>query len=167
VYKINKNIVLIGMAGCGKTTIGKALSQKLGIGFVNVDDYIEEKIGKTITEIFEQNGEDYFRGIEKEVTYEASRDIGKVISTGGGVIKNYCNIENLKENGIIIFIDRSVENIIKDVDISTRPLMKDGIQRVRILFNERHELYNKYCDFRIVNDGKVEDAISKIVEIIG
>lgn len=164
-YTSYKNIVLIGMPGCGKTTIGEELAKKLEIKFVDVDKFIEEKNHKTIPQLFEQ-GEECFRKLESEAIRELSREKGLVLSTGGGVIKNSINIDMLKTNGIIIFIDRPVEKIAGDVSIAERPLLKQGVNKLYELFSERYELYRKYCDFRIVNDGEIGEALEKILEVI-
>ncbi|WPC44464.1 shikimate kinase [Clostridium sp. JS66] len=161
---MSKNIVLIGMPGSGKTTIGKILYEKLRTDFIDMDDYIEDREGKTIPDIF-KNGEEYFRKLEKEAVCEVSRKKSAIISTGGGVIKNLSNIENLKKNGIVIFIDRPVENIAKDINVLSRPLLKDGVGKLYELLDERYELYKKYSDFQIENNGKIEDVIEKILEL--
>ncbi len=99
----NKNIVLIGMPGCGKTTIGRSISSKLNKKFIDVDEYIECKYNKSIPQIFKENGEEYFRNIELKSVEEISNKEDSIISTGGGVIKNEQNIINLKQNGIVSF----------------------------------------------------------------
>ena len=88
---MDKSITLIGMPGCGKTTIGKLLSKKLNYQFIDIDSYIEEKQGKTIDEIF-KNGEEYFRNIETEACRELGEIKNSIISSGGGVVKRYINI---------------------------------------------------------------------------
>ena len=105
-----KNIVLIGMPGCGKSTIGEILAEKLEMFFLDIDTYIEESTNHTITEIF-KNGEPAFRDIEAKVVIELSKKSPAVISTGGGVIKRYENIINLKRNGLIIYINRPIKDI--------------------------------------------------------
>jgi len=162
---MNKNIVLIGMPGCGKTTIGKVLSRKLKMEFFDVDKYIEKKTSKTIPEIFE-NGEAYFRDIEEACVKEVSEGYNKIISTGGGVVLRENNILNLKRNGIIIFINRPLERIIGDVDTATRPLLKDGVERIKKLYETRIDLYTNYCDFNIKNDKSLSQVIDNIVNVI-
>lgn len=160
-----KNIVLIGMPGCGKTTIGKILSQELGMEYCGIDEYIEARRSKTITEIF-KDGEESFRQIEREAVLEVSKGKNTVIATGGGVIKSFENIENLRKNGIIIFLNRPVENIMMDVDIITRPLLKDGPDKLYTLFKERYSLYKEYSHYEVMNVGDIHQVVEDIVEIV-
>lgn len=155
---MKSNVVIIGMPGCGKTTIGKLLSQRLKLKFCDADAYIEEKEGKSIKEIFE-GGEEAFREIEAKRILEISKIENAVISTGGGVIKREENIEALREKGIIVFINRPLTDIMKDVDTASRPLLKEGKERLIRLYAERFELYNKYCDFEFLNNLALEDII--------
>lgn len=160
---MGKNIVLIGMPGSGKTTIGKTLHRKLGLKFVDVDEYIEEESGKSIPELFSVS-ESHFRDVESDAIRKLSMDSVTVIATGGGVVKNYLNIKELKKNGVVIFIDRPIEDIAGDVEISKRPLLKEGVERLYELYDERYELYKKYSDFHVVNDSKIDDVVEKIIE---
>ena len=159
-----KNIVLIGMPGCGKTTLGKILNKELSMEFYDMDNYIEIKTDKKISELFEK-GENYFRDIESLACEELSKNKNVIISTGGGVIKRKENIDFLKENGIVIFIDRSVDDIIGDVDISKRPLLKEGKEKVLKLYEERYLLYKNYADEIVVNNKNIEDTKNKIIDI--
>lgn len=158
-----KNIVLIGMPGCGKTTIGKLLSSKLDKKFIDLDDYVENKNGSSILEIFKK-GEEHFRKLESEAVEEVSLESDVVVSTGGGVIKNKRNIENLKKNGIIIFIDRPLENIISDVDVSGRPLLKKGINEIKKIYDERYSFYKMYCDILVYNIFSLEIMVDDIAK---
>ncbi|CAH2213835.1 shikimate kinase [Tepidibacter aestuarii] len=163
--KINKNVVLIGMPGCGKTTIGNILAQRLSMEFIDIDKYIEEKEERSITDIFNY-GEDYFRKIESKAVEEVSSKFSMVISTGGGVVKLYSNIERLNKNGIIIFVNRPIEDIISNVDISSRPLLKDGKYKIYNLFKQRYYLYKKYCDYEIINDTELNEVVGRIIKCV-
>lgn len=163
---MNKDIILlIGMPGCGKSTIGKELSKKINYDFYDMDEYIEKISNKTIKELFEIN-EDYFRDYETKACKELSNKKKVVISSGGGVIKREENINFFKEKAIIIFIDRSVENIASDLDIYSRPLLKEGVKKLYNLYTERYNLYNKYCDIKLVNDKTIEKIINEITQFI-
>jgi shikimate kinase len=160
---LNKNIVLTGMMGSGKTTIGKLLSEKLGMNFIDMDEYIEKFSGSTIKDIFKK-GEDYFRTLESKAALKLSITNSTVISTGGGIIKKSSNIELLKKNGIIYFIDRPVDNIAADIEVSKRPLLSDDKDRLFEIFNDRYDQYIRYCDVIIKNDKDIQTAADLIIE---
>ena len=155
---MKNKVVIIGMPGSGKTTIGKILGKELSLKFYDMDEYIQKTTSKSIIELFE-NGEEYFRDIESNVCRELSQKENVLISTGGGVIKRKENIDAFKENALIIFIDRPLEKILKDVDVSKRPLLKEGKERVINLYKERYDLYKKYADEIVVNDKDMSDII--------
>ncbi len=160
-----KNIVLIGMPGSGKTTIGYELSKKLDMNFIDADSYVEENEKSSISDMFEIS-EEYFRRIESKYIEELSKLNSTVIATGGGVIKNENNILTLKNNSIIIYVNRKIDDIMKDIDISKRPLLKNGKDRLKELFKERHHLYQKYCDIEVVNDSGIIDIVNRISTLI-
>jgi len=160
-----RNIVLIGMPGCGKTTIGKLLAERLGKKFIDIDAYIEKLQGCTINEIFKQ-GEEVFRSLETEAVFALEKERSAVITTGGGIVKNPMNMSSLKKNGIIVYIDRSIESIAGDIDTSTRPLLAEGIGRLKGLYAERHELYSEYCDFIVNNDGLITETMESIIGLL-
>lgn len=162
---INKNIVFIGMPGCGKTSIGREVAKRLSSSFYDIDEYIERKTGKLIKEIFLE-GETYFRKLESEAIKDISENCPCVISTGGGSVKLPENMEALQKNSIIIFINRPVDKIIEDIDITTRPLLSDDIKRLYKLYEERYNLYKKYCNIEVINNMELEDIIDKIMELI-
>ncbi|WP_164946860.1 chorismate mutase [Clostridium sp. FP1] len=159
-----KNIVLIGMPGSGKSTIGEILAEKLGMSFLDIDTYIEKSTNLKITEIF-KNGEDLFRDIEAKAVLEVSERVPAVISTGGGVIKRYDNIKSLKKNGIIIYINRPIKNIVGDIEVKTRPLLSKDPSQLYLIFEERGPLYKKYCDYEIMNISNTYDVVNNIIEI--
>ncbi|MFL0168454.1 shikimate kinase [Candidatus Clostridium helianthi] len=162
---MKNNIIIIGMPGSGKTTFGKILAEELNIKFFDMDEYIQEKTGKTTMQLFE-NGEEYFRDIETETCKELMGYNDILISTGGGVIKRKINIDILKNGGTIIFLDRPVDKILEDVDVSYRPLLKDGKEKLLKLYDERIELYNEYAEEKVINDSDISVVIDRIKEII-
>jgi shikimate kinase len=159
-----KNIVLVGMMGCGKTTLGSIVAEKLGMTFIDMDVYIEKTMGTTITEMF-KHGEPYFREIEAKTAKELSAKEGEVISTGGGIVKNPENISNLRENGIIIYLNRPVENIAADVEVESRPLLAKDPSQLFKIHEERDPLYKASCDFEVMNDCDIDTVVNKIIEI--
>lgn len=161
---MKNNIIIIGMPGSGKTTFGKILAEELNIKFFDMDEYIQEKTGKTTMQLFE-NGEEYFRDIETETCKELMGYNDILISTGGGVIKRKINIDILKNGGTIIFLDRPVDKILEDVDVSYRPLLKDGKEKVIRLYEERYALYNEYADKIVINDKNKKTVIEEIKKL--
>ena len=131
----------------------------------DADVYLEEKEGKLIKEIFSEYGEEYFRDLEEKYTKELSDKENIIISTGGGVIKRERNIENLRKNGVIFFIDREVAEIFKE-DHTNRPLLQD-IENIKKLYNERFHLYSKYADYVIKNDDSLDKVIKTITDLWG
>ena len=117
-----KNIILIGMPGCGKSTLGKLLAQQLQRPFYDADSVLEEREGRSIKELFAVS-EECFRDAEtRTVKYLSGLD-GCVIAAGGGVVKRAENIEIFKTSGMIVFLDRLPEKIVQDVDTASRPLI--------------------------------------------
>jgi len=159
-----KSIVLIGMPGCGKSAIGEIIAEKLKMTFIDVDAYIRESTKSTIAELFE-NGEEGFRDIEANAALELSQSAPAVIATGGGVIKRYENILNLKKNGIIIYINRPIQNIAGDIDVVARPLLAKEPSRLYKLLEERDHLYKSYCDYEVMNNSSIDDIVNNIIEI--
>jgi shikimate kinase len=162
---MKNKVVLIGMPGCGKSTIGKLVSEELNLNFVDMDKYIEDMTFKTIPQLFEQ-GEEHFRDFETLACKELSEKSNILISSGGGVVKRKENIEILKKEAYIIFIDRPLEELLNDVDISKRPLLKEGREKLIKLYEERYELYKSCADEIIKNDKDIIDAIDIIKKVI-
>ncbi|MEF9984466.1 MAG: shikimate kinase [Oscillospiraceae bacterium] len=159
-----KNIVLIGMPCCGKTTFAKLLAQITNRNFVDCDEFIEKKYNITITNMCEKFGKDYFRAKETEVIKELSTLENTIISTGGGAVLNKENIKNLKENGIVIFIDRKPNDILKSRNIvENRPFLQDENSLFQ-MYNERLSLYEKYSSYVVQNDN-FDETIEKLIEI--
>jgi len=152
------NIVLIGMPSCGKTTLGKEMAEKWKKEFVDMDDLIVEKIGMSIADYFVVQGEDAFRRVETEVARELARRNGLVISTGGGCVKNKENMDYLKMNGVVFFIDREVKYLVAD---PSRPLSKSP-EVIEKLYEQREPLYQIYSEVRVENNGSLDETKEKL-----
>ncbi|NLK20913.1 MAG: shikimate kinase [Epulopiscium sp.] len=165
------NIVLMGFMGCGKSTIGKLISQKIQSEFVDTDFLIEKKIGISISSFFEKYGENSFRQIEEEIISEIAQGKNQVIATGGGIIKNFNNISNLRANGIIVYLNASPSHIFQNLKgDTTRPLLntKDKLETINALLNERKPLYERYADIIVnVNHQLIQDIVTTILRHIG
>jgi len=158
---LKDKVVLIGMPGCGKSVIGEALSKKLNYDFYDMDIYIEKISGKQIPELF-LKGEGSFRDWESKACRELCQKQRIVIACGGGVIKRDENIVMLQKDSIIIFIDRPIEEIVEDIDVATRPLLKAEPHKIYDLYNERIQLYEKAAHISIKNDDDIERVLNKI-----
>ncbi len=157
-YKDKMNIVLVGMPGCGKTTIGKLLAKRYSKTFSDTDDLIVETENADIPAIFKEKGEAEFRNIEKSVVCEVSKKNSLVIATGGGVILNRDNIDALKGNGRIYFIDRPLDELLPTDD---RPLSSNRADLEK-RYKERYDIYVSCADCVVDGSGSVEDVLERI-----
>lgn len=168
---MEKNIVLVGFMGSGKTSVGKKLSVDLKREFIDMDDFIVEKEGMSINEIFEKKGEAYFRGLEKELCQNFAEAKSKIIATGGGVIKNDTNVENLKKGGTVIYLKSTPKQIAFNLRFdNTRPLLAGDNKEEKIakLMAEREPIYNKCADEIVDVSGlNVDETMDKIKTIMG
>lgn len=160
-FNLRDKVLLIGMPGCGKTTIGKMLSERLNYKFYDMDEYIKNISGKSVKELFEK-GEENFRDVESRACRELSKKRRGVIASGGGVIKREKNIDLFREESIIIFIDRPIENILSDINSDSRPLLSSGKDKLYTLLEERYQLYNKYSHIKIKNNELLTDIVLEI-----
>ncbi|MBI2832336.1 MAG: shikimate kinase [Chloroflexi bacterium] len=159
------NIALIGFMGTGKTAVGKVLAQKLGKEFVELDCLIEQKTGKTIPDIFSQDGEIAFRELEIEVTKEVAKRQNLVIACGGGLVLNKINIDRLKEKGVIVLLTASPSVILKRTlhDGGTRPLLKtpERLTRIRELLAFRKPFYERAADIKVDTSRLSTESVAK------
>ena len=156
-----QNVVLIGMPGSGKTTIGTRLAAQLGRTFLDADTVLEQKAGMNIPEIFRLEGEDGFRQRETAVLAELGKRSGLVIATGGGCVTRPENYPLLHQNGTIFCLTRDLSRL----PISGRPVSQAlGAEE---LYRRRKPLYEKFADAMIDNDRTVEDAVRQILEVLG
>lgn len=154
------NIVLIGMAGCGKSTIGKILSEKLNKEFVDTDEMIEKAESKSIPEIIERFGEDFFRCAENLAINIAGKEKSRIIATGGGVITRPENYMPLNQNGIIVFINRDADKL----DTRGRPLSQ--LYGVKALYEKRMPLYRQFAHVEVDGNGTPEQVAELIIKEI-
>ena len=164
-----KNIVLIGMSGVGKTTIGDALSRALNREFLDIDILIERQTNISIENIFSIHGEVYFRELESNIVKQIYQDKNLIISTGGGIVLVKDNIDRLRENGIIVLLEGTIDYIINNIKKSknNRPLLNgvDIQEKVKSLYNNRKELYLSAGDFIVlVNNKSVDEIVYEIIE---
>ena len=163
ILKSKQNIVLIGMPSCGKSTIGKSISEKVGRPFYDTDCLIEEKTGKHPSVIIEEQGENVFRDIESQVIKEVSAKSGSVIATGGGAILREENRDNLHKNGVLWFVDRPFENLITTDD---RPLSSNR-ELLKKRYDERYPIYTSTADYLLKGEMSIEQATEKIIKDFG
>jgi len=166
------NIVLVGFRCSGKTTLGKALAERLGLKFVDADELVEQKHQMTIKEIFEKKGESVFRLWECDAISEVAKLDGHVIATGGGAVLRYKNIHNLKRSSVVVFLsvapDTAFERIQRDPKTrSRRPSLtpKDPHTEVREQYRLREPIYKSVADIVIdTTELPVGDCIDRILE---
>ena len=158
------NLVLIGMPGSGKSTVGKILSKMLCMPLVDTDALVEQTAGKTIPELFAQEGERAFRDRETAAARQAAELDNTVIATGGGIILRPENMEALAATGLIFFRDRDLEDIVGE-DHMGRPLVGKDPDKLRILYTQRIDLYRKYAQYTISNTKTAEEAAARIAAL--
>ena len=159
VRSLNENIVLIGMPGAGKTTIGKKLSKLLNMDFVDTDALIEKRENRKITDIFSQSGEGYFRDTEAAIVKEVSGLKKTIIATGGGAILRKESVLNLKAYGRLVFLNRKPSALVPTDD---RPLADSDDKMVK-LYQERLPIYESICDISVDGELGIDGEIEEIV----
>ncbi|MDU2197515.1 MAG: shikimate kinase [Peptostreptococcaceae bacterium] len=165
-------IILIGLMGAGKTTIGKELSNKLNLRFIDMDDEIEKQSKMSIVDIFEKYGENRFREIESKLLEKIALEDDIIISTGGGIIKVDDNRKLLKKQDNVVFLNGSIDTLVKNVsnDIYKRPLLKDSTDlyiKIEELLKERYEKYKESSNIIIdINNKNINEVVSQILVYI-
>ena len=162
VTREKENLVLIGMPGCGKSTIGKALAEKTGRKFIDVDQLIVNKIGIAIESIFAEGGEAAFRRLEMEACAGLQQETGAVIACGGGVVTHEENYYALAENGRFIFLNRNIDVL----PVDGRPVSQKT--PLAHLYAQRLPLYRSWCDLEVENNGKsIGEVADEILDACG
>ena len=153
------NVVLIGMPGCGKSTVGRALAARMGRPFVDCDGEIERRAGKPIPEIFARDGEAAFRELEAAVIADVCREKGRVIATGGGAVLRGENVRAMRQNGAVLLLERDIASLSMD----GRPLSR-SLDALREMRQVRGPLYCAAADAAIDNNAAPEDAVARAEE---
>ncbi|HHV38574.1 MAG TPA: shikimate kinase [Tepidimicrobium sp.] len=162
-----KNIVLIGMSGSGKTSVGKFISNILNMEFIDTDQMLITKSGMDISHIFNRYGEDYFRAMERRLIKDISSRTQQVISTGGGIVLSEDNIRLLRKNGMIFFLKGTINTLVKNLKSSGldhRPLLAGDDElavQVGRLYKNRRNLYLDSADIIVSIDNKAIEEIGK------
>lgn len=160
---MNKNIVLVGLSGSGKSTLGNILSSLSGYALVDTDAIIVKLQNRSINNIFEKNGEEFFRTLETQVSKEISTFDKQIISTGGGIVLKEKNLEYLKQNGVVFYLKTSVNTLLKRLEgDNTRPLLKtdDVKKKLENMLEIRGKLYEK-ADVTIETDKLTPEETAK------
>ncbi|MEG1141523.1 MAG: shikimate kinase [Clostridia bacterium] len=162
-------IILVGFMGAGKTSVGKKLSKKLKLEFIDMDEEIEKQNNSSVEAIFEKYGENYFRELESILLKELLHKKDIIISTGGGIIKRNENCKLLKNEKTVIFLDANEKTIIKNIshDLNKRPLLKgeDNLyDKVSSLLSDRYEKYNTISNIKVnVNNKNTDEVVSQLL----
>ena len=144
-----KNIVLIGMMGCGKTTVGRLLARRMGRELADTDALIEQRERRSISDIFAREGEAYFRALELELCRELSGREGLVIACGGGLPTQDEAIAALKGNGLVFWLDRDPGETYDGLDVSGRPLAQGGREAFLARYQQRTPVYRRWADHTV------------------
>ena len=165
---MKKNLLLTGMMGVGKSTVGKKLAEKLKLKFIDIDQIIEKKEKRTIKEIFEDKGEGYFRKIEKKISLEELKKSNAVIALGGGAFMDSSIRKEAKNLSISFWLDLGLESLlIRLKNVKKRPLLnQDRLEEsVNKIYSQRKKIYNK-SNFKIkCNLMNVDQIVDKIVKL--
>lgn len=160
------NVVLIGMMGCGKTTVGGLLAQALGFSFVDTDQYIEEALGRSIPDLFAKEGEAFFRDQELGTAEELALGKRQVIACGGGLPTRADSIASLKYSGTVIFLRRDPGEIYDRVSMKKRPLGQRGREDFLARYARREPVYLEWADHVVDVGATPEETARRILEVL-
>jgi len=160
IHKKTQNIALIGMPGCGKTTVGRTLAEAMGRPFTDIDELIETTAGKSIPTIFAEDGEETFRRLETGILADESKKNGQVIATGGGIVTRQENLDLLRQNSLIVYLKCDINELATE----GRPITQSvGIEA---LATQRTPLYEAWSDCIIEVEAELERTVARILEVI-
>ena len=160
------NLILIGMMGCGKSTVGRLAAEQLGLAFVDTDERIEAEAGRTIPELFDAEGEEGFRARELDVSRALAREGGLVIACGGGLPLREDCIGPLRESGTVIFLHRPPEEIYDKVSMAGRPLGQQGREAFLARYAQREPVYQTCAHHQVEVQATPEETAARILEVL-
>ena len=164
---LDRHLYLIGMPGSGKSSLGKRAAKETGLAFADTDARITEAAGMSVEEIFETCGEAAFRRAETNLLCEMTRCRPMIISTGGGIVLNPVNRKIMRCWGTILLVDRPLEDILGDIRLEHRPLLRDGgPEKLRELYAERQPIYRSAADYVLKNDQGYQAAVAGILRLL-
>lgn len=165
---LNRHVYIIGMPGSGKSSLGRRVANNLGLPFVDTDQRIEQAVGCSTSDIFSQYGEQAFRNAETNMLINLSREPGSIVSTGGGLVMRDVNRQIMRNTGVIILLDRPLEEIMGDIKLNRRPMLaQKGLGEVERLYNERIEVYRKVADATLDNSHGYQAGMYGLQKLIG
>jgi len=164
---LDRHLYLIGMPGCGKSSLGRRTARETGLGFADMDEIIAEAAGLTVNDFFSTHGEAAFRRAETGALVSLTRARPMIISTGGGTVLSPVNRKIMRCWGTILLIDRPLEDILGDIKLDRRPLLQDGgLDRVRELYEQREPIYRAAADITLHNNQGYFAAVQKMVRLL-
>ena len=155
-----RNLIFVGLPGSGKSTVGRLCARALNLPFVDADKFLEQREGRSVADIFASSGEGYFRDLESRVLTELCRREGIVLATGGGAVLRAQNVRALRQNGVVVYIDRPLGQLAVG---GARPLSQSA-EALAAMHAARAPLYAAACDARVENDGPFESVAEAIKE---
>ena len=164
---VNMHIFLVGMPGSGKTSLGRRTAQNLNLRFVDTDQRVSEMLGMTVNEVFDTLGEAFFRNAETGALMELVGQPPCIVSTGGGICMNQENVTLMQNHGVIVHIDRPLDQILSDIKLERRPNLAGGSHEDVIdLYNRRIGYYRAAADYRLDNSKGFVMGVKNLTEII-
>lgn len=163
-----KNIILIGMPGCGKSTLGVLLAKSLGYEFIDTDLIIQKNTGRLLHKIVEEDGKESFLDIERDAILTLTQSENTIIATGGSAVLREEAMEHLKKNGIVVYLSLPYLAVSKRIrNIKTRGIAFGEGETLRDIYNQRLPYYEKYADITMRCDlASVEKNVTKIVDML-
>ena len=164
---LDRHIFIIGMPGCGKSSLGRKVASNMGLTYVDTDARIEQAAGCPVTQIFEKYGEAAFRAAETNVLIQLTREPGALVSTGGGMVMRPENLAIMRNHGIILLVDRPREEIMGDIKLNRRPMLAaKGLPEVERLYHERIDVYRAAADVVLDNSHGYYAGLAGMEKII-